>query len=218
MCRSSSSVVSKMSSHWGTGKRIILLRNGKLCNVWIAKILALLLGTITGRVKEDILVIIPFMMIRKFSGDIMQKIYGYVWHAPRYYCFCAYWFLVVYLPIRYWCLQHWRQVCNLIIFSPIDHENKVLSIKERKVYQNVTGILTCSLYGVVMIMKYNGLRNEAVCISVGILLTAGLQVPCIVKKFVREWPNSRKNVVWSKMCWNHGNIRDNKTVIDFTND
>ena len=75
---------------------------------------------------------------------------------------------------------------NLIIFSPIDHENKVLSIKERKVYQNVTGILTCSLYGVVMIMKYNGLRNEAVCISVGILLTAGLQVPCIVKKFVRE--------------------------------
>lgn len=160
--------------------------------LWSPMILALLLGTITGRVKEGILVIIPFMMIRKFSG-------GY--HAKSLWICLTCSSLLLFLCILISCslsantilmLATLAASLNLIIFSPIDHENKVLSIKERKVYQNVTGILTCSLYGVVMIMKYNGLRNEAVCISVGILLTAGLQVPCIVKKFVREWPNSRK--------------------------
>lgn len=159
---------------------------------WSPMILALLLGTIMGRVKEGILVIIPFMMIRKFSG-------GY--HAKNLWICLTCSSLLLFLCILISCSLSANTVLmlatlaaslNLIIFSPIDHENKVLSIKERKVYQNVTGILTCSLYGVVMIMKYNGLRNEAVCISVGILLTAGLQVPCIVKKFVREWPNSRK--------------------------
>ena len=40
---------------------------------WSPMILALLLGTITGRVKEGILVIIPFMMIRKFSGGYHAK-------------------------------------------------------------------------------------------------------------------------------------------------
>lgn len=153
---------------------------------WSPMILALLLGTIMGRVKEGILVIIPFMMIRKFSG-------GY--HAKNLWICLTCSSLLLFLCILISCSLSANTVLmlttlaaslNLIIFSPIDHENKVLSIKERKVYQNVTGILTCSLYGVVMIMKYNGLRNEAVCISVGILLTAGLQVPCIVKKFVRE--------------------------------
>ena len=153
---------------------------------WSPMILALLLGTIMGRVKEGILVIIPFMMIRKFSG-------GY--HAKNLWICLTCSSLLLFLCILISCSLSANTVLmlatlaaslNLIIFSPIDHENKVLSIKERKVYQNVTGILTCSLYGVVMIMKYNGLRNEAVCISVGILLTAGLQVPCIEKKFVRE--------------------------------
>ena len=153
---------------------------------WSPMILSLLLGTIMGRVKEGILVIIPFMMIRKFSG-------GY--HAKNLWICLTCSSLLLFLCILISCSLSANTVLmlatlaaslNLIIFSPIDHENKVLSIKERKVYQNVTGILTCSLYGVVMIMKYNGLRNEAVCISVGILLTAGLQVPCIVKKFVRE--------------------------------
>ena len=148
---------------------------------WSPMILALLLGTIMGRVKEGILVIIPFMMIRKFSG-------GY--HAKNLWICLTCSSLLLFLCILISCSLSANTVLmlatlaaslNLIIFSPIDHENKVLSIKERKVYQNVTGILTCSLYGVVMIMKYNGLRNEAVCISVGILLTAGLQVPCIVK-------------------------------------
>ncbi len=40
---------------------------------WSPMILALLLGTIMGRVKEGILVIIPFMMIRNLAEDIMQK-------------------------------------------------------------------------------------------------------------------------------------------------
>ena len=40
---------------------------------WSPMILALLLGTIMGRVKEGILVIIPFMMIRKFSGGYHAK-------------------------------------------------------------------------------------------------------------------------------------------------
>ena len=131
---------------------------------WSPMILALLLGTIMGRVKEGILVIIPFMMIRKFSG-------GY--HAKNLWICLTCSSLLLFLCILISCSLSANTVLmlatlaaslNLIIFSPIDHENKVLSIKERKVYQNVTGILTCSLYGVVMIMKYNGLRNEAVCI------------------------------------------------------
>lgn len=149
---------------------------------WSPMILALLLGTIMGRVKEGILVIIPFMMIRKFSG-------GY--HAKNLWICLTCSSLLLFLCILISCSLSANTVLmlatlaaslNLIIFSPIDHENKVLSIKERKVYQNVTGILTCSLYGVVMIMKYNGLRNEAVCISVGILLTAGLPSAMYCKK------------------------------------
>lgn len=75
---------------------------------------------------------------------------------------------------------------NLIIFSPIDHENRILDSKEKIAYKKVIGIFTSVAYMAVWILRSIGFERETVCICVGILLTAGLQAPCILKRIIKE--------------------------------
>lgn len=153
---------------------------------WLPVFLALLFGSIMGAVKQSILLIFPFMMIRKFSG-------GY--HASRLSVCLVCSSLLLYLCILVACRIPASAIVifvtltaclSLIIFSPIEHQNRILNSKEKIAYKKVTGIFVGGFYIAVLLLKFIGFEREAVCISVGILLTAGLQVPCIVKKIIRK--------------------------------
>ena len=153
---------------------------------WSPMIIALLLGIIMGKVKESIFVIIPFMIIRKYSG-------GY--HAKHLSVCLICSLLLLLLCILIACSIPANTILmfitliaclNLIIFSPIDHENRILGLKEKIVYKKVIGIFTSVAYMAVWILRSIGFERETVCICAGVLLTAGLQVPCILKRIIKE--------------------------------
>lgn len=148
--------------------------------------IALLLGVVMGNIKESILVVIPFMMIRKFSG-------GY--HAKNLWICLICSSLLLFLCILAACRISANIIftivtliacLSLIICSPIEHGNRTLDLQEKTIYRKVTCIFTGVFLGAVQILKYTGFECESVCISMGILLTAGLQLPCIVKRIIKD--------------------------------
>ena len=132
-----------------------------------------------GRLRESVVLILPFMLIRKFSG-------GY--HAKRaWICFivsCGILTLCIYAASYLTCgialhLATLIAILSLTACSPIDSENRRLESGEKRRYKLAVVVLSL-LSG----LLYTGLRvcgadQYAVCISVGLLLAAGLQLPCL---------------------------------------
>ena len=96
--------------------------------------LAIIIGGCLGGVKEGIIIVIPFMLIRKFSG-------GY--HAKHLcVCFVSSTILLSLCILMSFYLEYdWKLAGITIIagigmgyFSPIDHENKRLNDKEKNLY------------------------------------------------------------------------------------
>lgn len=75
---------------------------------------------------------------------------------------------------------------SLIVFSPIDNENRVLSPDERVLYKKVTVILVIIFLLLDVILFLLHLNTYAVCISIGIMLSAGLQLPNVWKNFMKK--------------------------------
>lgn len=143
-------------------------------------LLAIVLGSVMGCLKQSICIILPFMFIRKFSG-------GYHAKKSRICFICS--SLLLFLCIE---ISNYAK-CNrdlflitiiaaiiLMVFSPIDHENRRLELKEKQKYKKIASILVllfvCLSIGCFTAHK----EKEAVCFSIGIILSAGLQLPCIL--------------------------------------
>ena len=131
-----------------------------------------------GSVKHGVALIFPFVVLRKFSG-------GY--HAKNLHtCILGSGFLLflcIMLSMHVQCdlklaIATVIASVSLITFSPIDSENRRLDTNEKRTYKKTTVFF-------VMLGKY----IYTICFSVGILLTAGLQVPCIVKKMCKSTKN-----------------------------
>lgn len=144
--------------------------------------LAIIIGGCLGGVKEGIIIVIPFMLIRKFSG-------GY--HAKHLcVCFVSSTILLSLCILMSFYLEYdWKLAGITIIagigmgyFSPIDHENKRLNDKEKNLYKKVTIILVGMSWGIALLLQFLGNEICAVCILIGIMMTAGLQYPVVLKK------------------------------------
>lgn len=153
---------------------------------WFPVFLAFLMGGMMNAVKQGILIILPFMAIRKFSG-------GY--HTNHLLtcliCSSLLLFLCIALSIRTkWNLKLFVitivACASLVFFSPIEHKNRPISEKEKKVYKKVTTVLAVIFLMLVVSLKIIGLRDEAVSIEFGIILTAGLQGPCIANMVIKK--------------------------------
>ncbi|MED9968152.1 MAG: accessory gene regulator B family protein [Blautia sp.] len=155
-------------------------------------ILAAGIGFFVGSVKHGAILVLPFIVLRKFSG-------GY--HAKNLYTCISesvvLLFLCITLSMHVEC--DWGLVTatiiasvSLIVFSPIDNENRRLDMDERKIYKKITAF--CVMFFVLsdITLFFMGKHVYTSCISVGILLTAGLQVPCIIKKSVNRPKTRRK--------------------------
>lgn len=142
-------------------------------------LLSIMFGFIAGMVKQSIILIIPFMVIRKYSG-------GY--HAKNAYsCLissCLLLVLCIYATSFIMCgfklaVVTAIAVGSLIICSPVDSENRRLEPDERKRYKYMTMVLALSFGLLFAVLCLLHMDTYAVCVSVGIILTAGLQIPCI---------------------------------------
>lgn len=141
--------------------------------------LALVIGVLLGHTVTAVTIILPFMVIRKFSG-------GY--HAKKAWvclissslilggCICA----SEYFTYNYELTSVMLMAAALLVInSPVESENRRLDAQERCVYKKVTiGLVALSVL-ISLICYKCGLENAAVNLAVGVILTGGLQIPCL---------------------------------------
>lgn len=142
-----------------------------------------------GNIKQGVILVLPFMILRKFSG-------GY--HAKNLYVclFSSSLLLILCIMLTMYVQCDWRLAIataiasvSLIVLSPIDSANRRLDDAERKTYKKI--IVFCVLFFGLLDIALFLLDREiyTICFSIGILLTAGLQVPCILKKMCKSTKN-----------------------------
>ena len=142
-------------------------------------LLAIVFGLCMGCMKQSILIVTPFVIIRKFSGGYHAKHLGVC-------LFCSSLLLFLCIVLSFHLEGGWQlalaaaaAAVSLICFSPIDNENRVLSQKERVRYKKITAVLVVIYLLLDAAFFWFQLQTYAVCISIGIMLSAGLQLPCI---------------------------------------
>jgi len=147
-------------------------------------LIIMIIGSFMGMLKESVLLILPFMIIRKFSGGFHAK-YGRT-------CFigsCVVLFLCVVLVSHITCnvilnVIVLGAVTGLCIWSPIDSDNRRLSDEEKRRYKKVTCATAVTFAVLYILLNMAKSDTYAVCIAVGLMLPAGLQVPAILQKYI----------------------------------
>lgn len=145
-------------------------------------LMVILNGVIMGMVKESMIFILPFMVIRKYSGGFHMK------HA--WTCFvCSYvvLFLCIFITARVQCsillsVLVLGSAASLIVCSPVDSENRQLDLTEKQSYKKTTiwiSVLFLAIYEILILFE---LGHYAKWIGVGLILPAVSQIPVIIKK------------------------------------
>lgn len=149
-------------------------------------VMVMLLGCISRMLVEGLLMIVPFMFIRKFSGGFHLQSSG-VCFVSSTLLLSAFLFLIRHVTekqsfILFSCLVTAAAI-QIFICSPIDNEARKLSDKERTVFKKVARIMSAIFWVVYIALLTFGQSRFAVPVGAGIILTALLQVPCF---FVRK--------------------------------
>lgn len=145
-------------------------------------LMVLVIGFFMHGMVEGMIMLIPFLSIRKYSG-------GY--HAPyMWVCTltsCSLLMLCIYVILHSsWGYAYWGVlgIAMIILWnlSPIDSKNKRLTEKDKIKYRKITRILLLIFLLIVVSFAVLSLTTEAKAVSMGIILTAVLQIPCVIKK------------------------------------
>lgn len=144
-------------------------------------VLVMILGGISGMLVEGVLMIVPFMLIRKFSGGFHLQSSG-VCFVSSTLLLSAFLFLIRLITEKQGCILLGCLVAaaaiQIFICSPIDNEARRLSAKERTVFKKVARIMSALFLAVYIVLMAFGQSRFAVPVGAGIILTALLQIPC----------------------------------------
>ena len=147
-------------------------------------VIVAIIGSIIGMLAEGIILILPFMFIRKFSG-------GYHLKSSRI-CFVTstlviilFLLLVEYIIsenlINYFAPFVIACTIQIYIISPIGSDARQLSLQELLVFRKIARIIVIAIACIFLLAYVLSLNTFAICIGGGIALTAVLQWPCMVK-------------------------------------
>lgn len=147
--------------------------------------IVMILGASFGMFGESVFLILPFMLIRKFSG-------GYHLESPEW-CFVFSALLLTLAlglakvldgtkQIEFLTLLVFLAVASLCIFSPIDNDAKPLNGKERYLFRKIARILAITSLVVYLVLGMALSSRFTTAFGVGVLLVAVLQLPCVLKK------------------------------------
>lgn len=148
-------------------------------------VLILIIGSLLGKTIQGLIIIFPFMFIRKFSGGIHAKKLRTCLLSSSVVLFLVVWLVDKLNNNIFLSISVFSAAFSLICFSPIDSENRRLSVDERKEYKITTISMTTIFVAIYGVLLYAEFRIYAICIAEGIILTAMLQIPCIVVKLWR---------------------------------
>lgn len=158
-------------------------------------IITIVLGLLFDMLKEGLFMILPFMLIRKFSG-------GYHLGSAKICCilstavlliafFLMKMFISLKTPYALLVLVLVATLC-IMFLSPIDSSARRLSTKEVRIFKAIAqmlSILFCTIY-IVLVLNEKG--DYATPIGVGITIVASLQLPCLWDHVIKQL-RERKN-------------------------
>lgn len=142
--------------------------------------LIMIMGLLMGKTKESILLILPFMAIRKYSGGFHAK---HDWTCLLGSCGLLFLSIYTAAHIPYsleLCVLTFIAVISLCIFSPIDSENRRLTHAEKEKYKKIACSIAIAFFVLFWIFILLNVFNYAVCIAIGLILSSVLQLPCII--------------------------------------
>ena len=144
-------------------------------------VLVMLLGCASGMLLEGVLMIVPFILVRKFSGGFHLQSPG-VCFVSSLMLLSAFLFLIRLVSMKQSfillsCLAV-ASTLQLFFCSPIDNEARKLSEKERAAFKKVARIMSLLFLTIYIALLSFGQSRLAVPIGAGLILTALLQVPC----------------------------------------
>lgn len=148
--------------------------------------LAITVGFLFGCIWRSVLIILPFVAIRKFSG-------GY--HAKRAVtCFVSSSLLLILCIILSfyiqcgWILMSFSAgaTASLVCFSPIDNVNRLLNQEEKARYKKSTMLIAVLFLIIDLLLFIFHVYMGVVCISIGIIMSASLQFPVLFRRNKRN--------------------------------
>lgn len=137
-------------------------------------------GAVIGEADKSIAIIIPFAVIRKFSGGYHAKNSRscFLW-SSLLLLLCI--MISIYIKSGlFLIMMAVIAEMSLIYFSPIDNENRKLNQEECREYKKMTAIWTSLFLLVAVVFHLGAWEKYSICISIGIILSAGLQLPCVL--------------------------------------
>lgn len=151
--------------------------------------LSVLLGCCFGMMCEGILLIIPFMLIRKFSGgfhldSVKQCIFFSGSILTLSFCVIKYLTFTNHAPLLNPLV--WAATCGLCVFSPIDSKARKLRPREIKLFRKLARIIAATLMAIYMVLDFLEINKMAIPIGIGILLASLLQLPCVANKVIHK--------------------------------
>lgn len=144
-------------------------------------LLVLVIGAFMGTLGEGLVLLIPFMCIRKYSGGYHAKHPGVCFVSS-----CVILVMCMYFASHMmygWWLSFAMSVAvlSLCVHSPIDSENKRLDEEEKIRYRSISRKIAILFLMIHFLLVFVGFRWMAISIAIGIILSALLQIPCILK-------------------------------------
>lgn len=151
-------------------------------------LIAIVLGAITGMLFESLLLILPFMLLRKFCGGfhLNSSIACFVVSTLVILTAIGVVSLIIDLDlVGILSILVLLSLISICIFSPIDSPTKKLSPKEKTAFQWTARCLASVVVLAFFVLILLNQRRTGVPIGVGILMTAMLQWPCVIRGYMR---------------------------------
>lgn len=141
--------------------------------------IALAFGIYLNMIPQCLLIIMPLMLIRKFSGGFHAKsLRNCLICSILLFYLCI--FLANHINSSIWViLITVIAIISITCFSPIENDNRKLDVEEKIKYKKIAVMMSFICLMISILMKLINMYEYHVCVSLGIILTAGLQIPCI---------------------------------------
>ena len=147
--------------------------------------LSLIVGLLFHCPERTLIIILPFVCLRRFGGGFhLRNAWVCMFFSAILITDC----LAISFLIRN---QEKVLVCalfagiSMICLSPVQHLNKQLTKEERKRCKRQVSFLVL-FFSLLLALFYSmGLKDETVCLSIGMMLPATLQYPVLIERLVR---------------------------------
>lgn len=141
----------------------------------------------------NMLLVIPFMIIRKYSGGYHA---GTIYQCLVLSCIVLAISFAIAVSIRFSIGLNIALILSIIIIwmiSPIDSDNKRLNAEEKKNMACKTRGITCGICGAIYLTWLLGKEQLAIDLTIGLILVAALQIPCIPLILSKRRPKRHEN-------------------------